>query len=315
MNNCKEPKCVYSDRFKKCILPNSYIEAIADCKRKNILKKDCIIDERAKKNACKYYKLRIASINKPKKEKEVKPKKEKEVKPKKEKEVKPKIEKEQKEERRYKRYIVKVYNKSILYNIDDNDVILDPAGLEFLKYGFEGAGGASAAIYKTLKMNSPNNDVIRYFNKFDDEDDLYENNTKNLSIAYYSKYNNYNIIHAVGPNFNNSNYLTNIIDNKNIELLYKLFYKIYLDIYIEFYKIYRTNKLLKLRLLPISTGIFIKNDPKKKEKIFRVLIDILSKLNNKFKINSSLYLNDINDLTLLNSLLKRKSNDLNNYEV
>ena len=76
---------------------------------------------------------------------------------------------------------------------------------------------------------------IRYFNKFDDEDDLYENNSKNLSIAYYSKYNNYNIIHAVGPNFNNSNYLTNIIDNKNIELLYKLFYKIYLDIYIEFY--------------------------------------------------------------------------------
>jgi len=58
--NCKEPKCVYSNKYNKCILPNPYIEALAECKRKNIKKKDCYKDkELAKKNACKNYKTRI----------------------------------------------------------------------------------------------------------------------------------------------------------------------------------------------------------------------------------------------------------------
>jgi len=58
--NCKTPNCVYSIKYKKCILPNPYVEALAECKRKNIKKKDCYKDkELAKKNACKNYKTRV----------------------------------------------------------------------------------------------------------------------------------------------------------------------------------------------------------------------------------------------------------------
>jgi hypothetical protein len=58
--NCKTPNCVYSNKYKKCVLPNPYTEALAECKRKNIKKKDCYKDkELAKKNACKNYKTRV----------------------------------------------------------------------------------------------------------------------------------------------------------------------------------------------------------------------------------------------------------------
>jgi co-chaperonin GroES (HSP10) len=43
--NCKTPNCVYSNKYKKCILPNPYVEALAECKRKNIKKKDCYKDK------------------------------------------------------------------------------------------------------------------------------------------------------------------------------------------------------------------------------------------------------------------------------
>jgi len=62
MNNCKEPKCVYSKRYSKCILPNAYIETIAECCRNKIKRKDCKyheIKEQIKANACKYYYKRI----------------------------------------------------------------------------------------------------------------------------------------------------------------------------------------------------------------------------------------------------------------
>jgi hypothetical protein len=58
--NCKEPKCVYSKKYKKCVLPNPYIEALSECKRNNIKKKDCYINkELAKEKACKNYKTRV----------------------------------------------------------------------------------------------------------------------------------------------------------------------------------------------------------------------------------------------------------------
>jgi hypothetical protein len=76
MNICKEPKCVYSQYYKKCILPNPYIENISACKRKNIKKKDCKyneIKEQVKANACRYYYKRIEnktnSLSKSKKDK------------------------------------------------------------------------------------------------------------------------------------------------------------------------------------------------------------------------------------------------------
>ena len=36
---CDEPKCMYSNRYKKCIKPNPYIEKISECGRNKIKKK------------------------------------------------------------------------------------------------------------------------------------------------------------------------------------------------------------------------------------------------------------------------------------
>ena len=59
--NCKDPKCVYSKRYVKCILPNAYIETISECGRNKIKRKDCKyheIKEELKANACKKYRVR-----------------------------------------------------------------------------------------------------------------------------------------------------------------------------------------------------------------------------------------------------------------
>ena len=59
--NCKDPKCVYSKRYTKCILPNAYIETIAECGRNKIKRKDCKyheIKEELKAKACKKYRVR-----------------------------------------------------------------------------------------------------------------------------------------------------------------------------------------------------------------------------------------------------------------
>jgi hypothetical protein len=59
--NCKDPKCVYSKRYSKCILPNAYIETIAECGRNKIKRKDCKyheIKDELKATACKKYRVR-----------------------------------------------------------------------------------------------------------------------------------------------------------------------------------------------------------------------------------------------------------------
>jgi len=65
--SCKEPKCVFSNRFNKCILPNAYIETISECTRNKIKKIDCKYADRkeeAKLQACKNYKIRTEHIKK-----------------------------------------------------------------------------------------------------------------------------------------------------------------------------------------------------------------------------------------------------------
>ena len=56
-----------------------------------------------------------------------------------------------------------IVNKSIIADLDKNDVILDPAGLGFMQHSFTGAGFASHAIYKLLSSDKPNKDVIKHF--------------------------------------------------------------------------------------------------------------------------------------------------------
>lgn len=65
---CVEPKCNYSNYYKKCIKPNPYIEKISECGRNKIKRKECNFiynnDKiEASLNACKRYYKRIALKN------------------------------------------------------------------------------------------------------------------------------------------------------------------------------------------------------------------------------------------------------------
>lgn len=197
-----------------------------------------------------------------------------------------------------------IINKPITYNIDENDVILDPAGLNYMKTNFSGAGFASGSIYKLLSTSKPNSDVIKYFSQFKNEDYLYEKNKKKLRIAYYTSYNNGNIkiIHAIGPDFRYSYYLQKIIKSDDLTDLYKLIYKIYKDIYKTFIKEYELNKNLKLRLLPISAGVFINNNKDYKLKIFKCLKKIYKELYSKYKILPVIYFYDKDDYYLFKNI-------------
>ena len=195
-------------------------------------------------------------------------------------------------------------NKPITDKLTKSIVILDPAGLSYMQSSFIGAGGASGSIYKLLNTSKPNLDVINHFKKFKDLDDLYKNNINNLSISCYGIYNNNNIklIHTVGPDFRTSKYLQEILCDTN--KTDKLFYKIYDDVYKEFIKISnQTKNKLTLRLLPISSGIFINNDLISKIKIFRSLIINYHKLNEKYKkeikTKPKIYLYDKDDYKLM----------------
>jgi hypothetical protein len=191
---------------------------------------------------------------------------------------------------------VALVNKSITDKLTKNTVILDPAGLSYMKNGFIGAGGASGSIYKLLNSAKPTDKVINHFSKFANQDDLYKNNSD--SIACYGFYDDIKIIHAVGPDFRSSKYLQEILCNT--EKTDKLFHKIYDDIYREFSNL--NNNKLTLRLLPISSGIFINNDLISKIKIFRSLLVNYHKLNDKYKIKPKIYLYDKTDFKIMKFL-------------
>ena len=197
-----------------------------------------------------------------------------------------------------------IINNSIIDNLDKNDVILDPAGLSFMKTSFIGAGWASHAIYQLLSQSKPNPDVIKHFEKFKNEDYLYEKNKSNLSIAYYSSYNNnIKIIHAVGPDFRYSSYLKKIINNYDLTDLYNLMFKIYNDIYKTFINEYNKNNSLQLRLLPISTGAFINFNKDNKIKIFKCLKTIYQSLNKKYDIKPIIFFYDKEDYKLFKDII------------
>lgn len=196
-----------------------------------------------------------------------------------------------------------ITNNSIIDNLNKNDVIVDPAGLRYMQTNFNGAGYASQAIYKLLSTSKANPDVIKYFLQFKNEDYLYEKNKDNLSVAYYSTYNNIKIIHAIGPDFRNSNYLKKIIENNDSTELCKIFYKIYNDIYKSFMNEYRNNNCLQLRLLPISTGAFIGFNKNYKIKNFKCLKYIYQSLNKKYNIKPVIYLYDKDDYKLFKNII------------
>jgi hypothetical protein len=140
---------------------------------------------------------------------------------------------------------------SIIDNITDTDIIVDPAGLNFMQKNFNGVDGVSKIIYKLLDPiynNSSPIDVIQHFNQFNNDDDLFKGDVRN---AFYNKY-NYNdkiihLIHAIGPNYSSIK-LTDIKDE------YKKFMVLYNDIFSVYTDNITNDK--KLRLPLHSTGLF-----------------------------------------------------------
>lgn len=198
---------------------------------------------------------------------------------------------------------ISLVNKSITDKLSKNTVILDPAGLSYMKSSFNGAGGGSGAIYSLLNTNKPNSDVITHFSKFRTEDDLYKNNSANLSVARFGSYNNneIKIIHTVGPDFRNSKFLQDILCNT--QQTDKLFFKVYEDVYKEFVKV-DDKKKLTLRLLPVSSSIFINNDFISKIKLFKAMLNAYVKLNEKYKIFPKIYLYERIDYDIMKFLAK-----------
>ena len=65
-HNCKPPECQYSDRWKKCVKPNAYNEALAWCKRNKVDHTKCKKDynsEEAKHKACDRLEERIKLLS------------------------------------------------------------------------------------------------------------------------------------------------------------------------------------------------------------------------------------------------------------
>ena len=146
----------------------------------------------------------------------------------------------------------------IVNELGDNDIIVDPAGLNFMQTNFNGAKGLSASIYLLLdpiyNTSSPD-DVQKYFKNFTDENDLFKIDKKNKNAFHH--YYNYNdkkihLIHAIGPNYRGES-LTHIKDE------YKNFMILYNDIYNEYNNI-KTITDKNLRLPLHSTGQFSGGD-------------------------------------------------------
>jgi hypothetical protein len=217
-------------------------------------------------------------------------------------------------------------NKNILNDLTTNDVILDPAGLDFIKSNMTGASGVSGAIYNTLlATNDFNTEVKNFFKKYNTNEDLYVKNSeylKTLDLSISSQYDlvknkgKINLIHAVGPDFTSSEVLKNILIN-DIEKLFILFLTLYRSIIKNFLTLYQENNNLKLRLIPISTGIFLNitgiTDTQKKEiktKIFKVIIKALSIILNEYPILNkkgliTMYLYDIHSFNVYDSIIKQ----------
>lgn len=193
---------------------------------------------------------------------------------------------------------VNYVNKNILDHLNINDVILDPAGLEYIQKNMIGASGASGAIYTSLlETNDFNKEVKDFFKKYNENKDLYVKNGEYIRIPKLSISSEYdlvknqgkiNLIHAVGPDFTSSKVLENILINDK-EKLFMLFFTLYESIILNFLTLYEKNKHLKLRLLPISMGVFLNIDNidttqkhNLRIKIFKIIIKALSIILQKY---------------------------------
>lgn len=206
---------------------------------------------------------------------------------------------------RFNNFFSVLKNDTLFYFVKNNsitddefkineDVVVDPAGLTYiLNNNINGAGGGSGEIYNFLNLKSFDKNIINFFESKDIEEHenekLYiKNNELKTDISpskaglYKIKDSKINIIHTVGPNFTNSRVLNNILNDDNESKLNELIYKIYESIFKEFVSL-KDHKKLYLRLLPVSTGIYLpsKNKEVNLKKILNAIKIALFKLLNK----------------------------------
>jgi hypothetical protein len=128
-------------------------------------------------------------------------------------------------------------------------VLLDPAGLPFIQYDNpKGASGLSEKIYKKFGIETFHPDVRKHFegtkNDFRTKLEAFYNIyvvNKNKTITIVK------VVHAVGPNFNES------IDDDALNILSLT--EVYKNAFIAFL----TSGLQIFRLVPISSGVFNTN--------------------------------------------------------
>jgi len=213
---------------------------------------------------------------------------------------------------------IKYVNKSIISDMTSNDVILDPAGLNYIQSeSMKRAGGASGSIYKKLKKTNFNKEVVDFFSIYNKNKDIYKDNKK-LTIA--SEYelkevegSKINIIHAIGPDFTQSKELQQILSDN--EKLFSLFLSIYKSVVKNFLKLYKKNNKLRLRILPVSTGVYLqisgKNDKdinRYKKNIFVAILNALNTLLEKYpelKGLAVMYLYEEDDFKIYHKIVKK----------
>lgn len=120
---------------------------------------------------------------------------------------------------------------------DKNCMFVDPAGLPFIqKLGPSKAGGASAAVYRYIGIHK---DMVFPI--------AVRNAVRNVGDAYCHVYKDiYNCCHVIGPDFS-----TMVPEPTKSEAI-RLLQRVYRNIFKEFV----LSGLKKLRLLPVSGGIF-----------------------------------------------------------
>lgn len=130
---------------------------------------------------------------------------------------------------------------------NENTIIVDPAGINFMKgdVPLTGAGGLSGVIYKKLNITSISGDITKFYKQIN-IDKIYKND--NIDISFY----NNKIIHSIGPDFNNDKiqkYFT--LDN--------IFINVFINIYKNIYSKIPGDNNYNIILCALSTGIFAKN--------------------------------------------------------
>jgi hypothetical protein len=184
----------------------------------------------------------------------------------------------------------RIINEDITNNIQ-NDIIVDPAGLDYVYNNFDGAGGLSRAIYNILTEKAsllPQFELKSTDNEYDFLNNLFTNN--DIIDAGYKEYTDksdtsgktkINIIHSIGPNFSE-------LKNKKY-LNYKTFKKIYDDII----NVFKTKSNNKLRLCALSSGLFAANY--KDEIIYILALVFIELCINEPKENFDMYIIEVDN--------------------